>query len=62
VSGLSDHEGTLFAFMIGREDIGLTAALPRVASHAPVLRQRGNPHPLNIFSRGLLRRRPVTPD
>jgi hypothetical protein len=22
VSGLSDHEGTLFAFKIGREDIG----------------------------------------
>jgi hypothetical protein len=28
VSGLSDLEGTLFAFMIGREDIGSTAALP----------------------------------
>jgi hypothetical protein len=37
VSGLSDHEGTPFAFMIGREDIGPLAALPRVASHAPVL-------------------------
>jgi hypothetical protein len=24
-------------FMIGREDIGLKAALPRVASHAPLL-------------------------
>jgi hypothetical protein len=28
VSGLSDHEGTFFAFMIRREDIGFLAALP----------------------------------
>jgi hypothetical protein len=28
VSGLSDHEAALFGFMIGREDIGSTAALP----------------------------------
>jgi hypothetical protein len=28
VSGLSDHEGTLFAFMIVREDTGSPAALP----------------------------------
>jgi len=26
--------------MIGREDIGLEAALPRVASHAPILQRR----------------------
>jgi hypothetical protein len=52
VSGLSDHEGTLSAFMIVREDTGSPAALPaRCFARASITAPRVVATPMTITYR-----------